>query len=171
MGRKLRIGQVNLNLNNISKLLICGQLLMCRRFRYRRRQHYLNLEKSHILLMYSELRKWLKFRCCLRRLSEFGQCHFPDGHEQAQQMEDLSGKENGRSCAPVQIPQCDSHPSEPESCAAQSGRLDVRGVRRNERDFVLETGCLRKKDGRFCAAVLVLTYLSCTGLLVSGDPE
>lgn len=86
-------------------------------------------------------------------------------------MEDLSGKENGRSCAPVQIPQCDSHPSEPESCAAQSGRLDVRGVRRNERDFVLETGCLRKKDGRFCAAVLVLTYLSCTGLLVSGDPE
>lgn len=28
-----------------------------------------------------------------------------------------------------------------------------------------------KKDGRFCAAVLVLTYLSCTGLLVSGDPE
>lgn len=121
--------------------------------------------------MYMELRKWLKFRCCLRRLPEFGQCHFPDGHEQAQQMEDLSGKENGRSCAPVQIPQCDSHPSEPESCAAQSGRLDVRGVRRNERDFVLETGCLRKKDGRFCAAVLVLTYLSCTGLLVSGDPE
>ena len=25
--------------------------------------------------MYSELRKWLKFRCCLRRLPEFGQCH------------------------------------------------------------------------------------------------
>lgn len=83
----------------------------------------------------------------------------------------VSFKENGKSCAPVQIPQCDSHPSEPESCAAQSGRLDVHGVRRNERDFVLETGCLRKKDGRFCAAVLVLTYLSCTGLLVSGAPE